>query len=173
MWRIRETRYTRNYGGVAMELNIILNDKPVKGTVEADTMLIDFLRQQGCHSVKRGCESSNCGLCTVLLENKTVLSCSYPAIRAKGHKVYTLEGLQDRALEFGGFMADEGAEQCGFCAPGFIMNVLAMVDDLEDPSDEEILEYLAGNLCRCSGYEVQLRAIKKYLTFKKEENICE
>ena len=78
----------------------------------------------------------------------------------------TLEGLQKEAEEFGRFLAAEGGEQCGFCSPGLIMNVLAMERELKNPSEEEIKEYLAGNLCRCSGYMSQLRAIRKYLLEK-------
>mgnify|MGYP000784600055 CR=1 FL=1 len=75
---------------------------------------------------------------------------------------------QEEAEEFAAFLAAEGAEQCGFCSPGFVMNVLAMVRELSDPTEEEIKEYLAGNLCRCTGYMGQLRAIKKYMSQKKE-----
>ena len=88
----------------------------------------------------------------------------------EGRRITTLEGLQEEAAEFGGFLADEGGEQCGFCSPGFIMNVLAMVRELDDPTEEEILEYLSGNLCRCSGYMSQLRAIKAFLAYKKGEH---
>ena len=103
-----------------------------------------------------------------MVDGKTVLSCAYPVARANGKIIKTLEGVREEALEFGGFMADEGAEQCGFCSPGFIMNVLAMVGQIKNPSDNEILEFLSGNMCRCSGYESQLRAIRKYLAFKDE-----
>ncbi len=153
-----------------MEIKLQLNGKMVQAQVEADTVLLDFLRAQGCYSVKRGCETANCGLCTVLVDGKSVLSCAYPAVRANGHIIYTLEGLQDRASEFGGFLAREGGEQCGFCVPGFLMHVLSMVDELDQPTDAEIMEYMAGNLCRCSGYEVQLRAIRKYLAYRKGQN---
>ena len=153
-----------------MIVKMNLNGKDIEGNVAADLMLLDFLRENGCYSVKRGCETSNCGLCTIMLDGKPVLSCTYPAIRGNGKVIVTLEGLQKEAEEFGGFMADEGAEQCGFCNPGFIINVLSMVKELEDPSEKEILEYLSGNMCRCSGYESQLRAIRKYLLFKKGEN---
>ena len=74
------------------------------------------------------------------------------AARADGKKIVTLEGMQEEAKEFGGFLADEGAEQCGFCNPGFIMNIFAMLKELENPTEEQINEYLAGNLCRCSGF---------------------
>ena len=84
--------------------------------------------------------------------------------------ITTLEGLQKEAAEFGAFLADEGADQCGFCNPGFIMNVLAMERDIDDPTDEEIKEYLSGNLCRCTGYTGQFRAVKKYLAHKRGVN---
>ena len=123
--------------------------------------------------IKRGCETANCGLCTVLVNDKPMLSCSVLAARIDGKKVTTMEGLQAEAEEFGTFLANEGAEQCGFCNPGFIMNVLAMTKELEDPTEEEIKEYLAGNLCRCSGFVGQTRSILKYLKYKKNGNIQE
>ena len=130
-------------------------------------MLIDFLRSHGCYSVKRGCETSACGLCTVLMDGKPILSCSMLAARADGRCIDTLEGLQEEAAEFVGFIADEGAEQCGFCSPGLVMNTIALLRENPHPTDEEILAYLAGNLCRCSGYESQLRGIRAYLDSRK------
>ena len=129
-------------------------------------MLLDLLRDMGCYSVKRGCDTTNCGLCTVLVNGKPSLSCAMPAARAEGKEIVTLEGLQEEAEDFGRFLAKEGAEQCGYCSPGFIMNVIAMMRELKDPSIEEIKEYLAGNLCRCSGYEGQMRAIQNYMKEK-------
>ena len=152
-----------------MELKFILNGKRVSTLIDADSLLIDVVRDLGCLSVKRGCETSNCGLCTVFVEDKPVLSCSVLAARVEGQKVTTLEGLQEEAAEFGAFLADQGAEQCGFCNPGFMMNAIAMFRENPYPSDEEILSYLAGNLCRCSGYEGQLRSIKAYLAFKDSQ----
>ena len=146
-----------------MEIKIKLNGKTVADTINADTLLIDFLRDHGCYSVKRGCETSNCGLCTVLMDGKPVLSCSMLAARADGHTIFTLEGLQEEAKEFIGYIADRGAEQCGFCNPGMVMNTIALLRENPDPTDSEICEYLAGNLCRCSGYEGQLAAIRNYL----------
>ena len=150
-----------------MELKFTLNGKKVATIIEADSLLIDVVRDLGCLSVKRGCETSNCGLCTVFVNDKPVLSCSVLAARVEGQNVTTLEGLQDEAKEFGTFVANQGAEQCGFCNPGFMMNAIAMFRENEDPSDEEILSYLTGNLCRCTGYEGQLRSIKAYIEFKK------
>lgn len=152
-----------------MELKFMLNGEMVSTAIDPDSLLIDVLRNLGCYSVKRGCESSNCGLCTVFMNDKPVLSCSVLAARAEGQRITTLEGLQEEAADFGAFIADQGAEQCGFCNPGFIMNAIAMFRENPTPSDEEILSYLAGNLCRCSGYEGQLRGIKAYLSYKKAQ----
>ena len=152
-----------------MQIQILLNEKKVTADIAPDMLLIDFLRSQGCYSVKRGCETSNCGLCTVFVDDRPVLSCSLLAARADGHKVTTLEGLQEEAEGFGAFIADEGAEQCGFCNPGLMMNGIAMFRENQDPTDKEIKEYLAGNLCRCSGYEGQLRGIRAYINYKKSQ----
>ena len=152
-----------------MELKFVLNGKKVSTIIEADSLLLDVVRDLGCLSVKRGCDSSNCGLCTVFMNDLPVLSCSVLAARAEGQVVTTLEGLQEEAEEFGTFIANQGAEQCGFCNPGLMMNAIAMFRENPDPTDEEILAYLTGNLCRCSGYEGQLRGIKSYLEFKKAQ----
>lgn len=149
-----------------MEVKFQLNGKPAAADIEPDCMLLDLLRDMGCYSVKRGCDTTNCGLCTVLVDGKPSLSCAMPAARAGGKEIVTLEGLQEEAEDFGRFLAKEGAEQCGYCSPGFIMNVIAMMRELKDPSIEEIKEYLAGNLCRCSGYEGQMRAIQNYMKEK-------
>lgn len=146
-----------------MEIKLKLNGRNVSSHIDPGLLLIDFLRDQGCFSVKRGCETSNCGLCTVLLDGKPVLSCSVLAARAAGHHVQTLEGLQEEAAEFVGFIADQGADQCGFCNPGFVMNTIALLRENPNPTDDEIRSYLAGNLCRCSGYDGQLRGIRSFL----------
>ena len=124
-----------------MQISLTLNGKKITEEIAADLLLIDFVRNHGCYSVKRGCETSNCGLCTVFLDEKPVLSCSVLAARADGHKVDTLEGL---------------------------MNAIALFRENPDPSDDEIREYLAGNLCRCSGYEGQLRGIHDFLEYKRK-----
>lgn len=152
-----------------MNISFWLNGVYRHEEVEPDTLLLDFLRQKGCYSVKRGCETANCGLCTVLMDGKPILSCSTLALRAEGKKIVTLEGMQKEAEEFGTFLANEGAEQCGFCNPGFIMNVFAMLHEIQEPTEEEIQEYLAGNLCRCSGFVGQTRSILKFLEYKKSQ----
>lgn len=152
-----------------MNISLWINGVYSHEEVAPDMLLLDFLRQKGCYSVKRGCETANCGLCTVLMDDKPVLSCSVLAVRADGRKIVTLEGMQKEAKEFGSFLANEGAEQCGFCNPGFIMNVFAMLRELKDPTEEQIKEYLSGNLCRCSGFVSQTRSILKFLKYKKAQ----
>lgn len=151
-----------------MKITITLNGRPVSDHIDPDLLLLDWLRRHKCFSVKRGCETANCGLCTVLLDGIPVLSCSTLAARADGHSVQTLEGLRAEAEAFVGYIADQGAEQCGFCNPGFVMNTIALLRENPDPTDDEIRAYLAGNLCRCSGYEGQLRGIRAYLDQKGE-----
>ena len=146
-----------------MQIETIINGHKTIWQLEADASLADVLRQEGYLSVRKGCDTSCCGLCTVWLEGKPVLSCTVPAFRAAGKEITTLEGVSEEAEAFAKVLAAEGAEQCGFCSPGFIMTVLAMKRELSQPSEEEILHYLTGNLCRCTGYLGQLRAVKTYL----------
>lgn len=152
-----------------MEITLTLNGKKLTRMVEADTVLLDFLRKEGCYSVKRGCDTTNCGLCTVFMDDKPVLSCAILAARAADHSIVTIEGMQQEAAEFGAFIADQGAEQCGFCNPGMIMNAIALLRENSEPTEAEIKEFLAGNLCRCSGYEGQLRGIQNFIAWKKAQ----
>lgn len=146
-----------------MQITLTINDKLVTWNVEKDEFLADTLRSHGLLSVKKACETSCCGLCTVWLEDKSVLSCTILSVRVHGKKITTIEGVPREAEEFARVLTAEGSEQCGFCSPGFIMNVLAMKKELVNPSEEEIIHYLTGNLCRCTGYMGQLRAVKTYL----------
>ena len=148
-----------------MNISFWLNGVYRQEEIEPGMLLIDFLREKGCYSVKRGCETANCGLCTVLVEDRPILSCSTLAARIDGKKVVTMEGMQREAQEFGSFLA----EQCGFCNPGFIMNVFAMLHEIKEPTEEQIKEYLAGNLCRCSGFVSQTTSILKFLKYKKAQ----
>ena len=152
-----------------MLIKMNLNGKDIEALIEPDMLLIDFLRSQGCLSVKRGCDTSKCGLCTVLADEKPILSCSVLTARMAGHKIVTLEGMQQEAKCLAEFIADQGAEQCGFCNPGMMMNAIAHLKENPHPTDEEILNYLAGNLCRCSGYEGQLRGMKAYIAYLEKQ----
>ena len=145
-----------------MKIEMFLNGKRVKDDIAPDMMLLDFVRKHGMKSVKRGCDTGNCGLCTLWIDEKPVLSCSTLAMHANAKTVTTLEGVQKEAEEFTRFLAEEGADQCGFCSPGFIMAVLSLKKEIPHPTAEEMKEYLAGNLCRCTGYQSQYRALCKY-----------
>lgn len=153
-----------------MNVKMILNGKEIEDIVDDDMRLLSFVRKHGCLSVKEGCDSSSCGACTVLLDGKPVLSCSVPVGRACGHSVDTLEGLREEAEAFIQYFADQGADQCGFCNPGYIVNIISLLRENPDPTDEEIKHYLAGNLCRCTGYQSQLRSLRNYLNAKNGEN---
>ena len=146
-----------------MLVELKVNGKKHKIDIEPEEYLVDTLRKVGNLSVKRGCDTGCCGLCSVWIDKKPTLSCATLTIRAINKDITTIEGLEKEAEEFAKILIAEGAEQCGFCSPGFIMTVLAMKDELENPTEEEIIHYLTGNLCRCTGYMGQLRAIKTYM----------
>lgn len=149
-----------------MKITLNLNGFHRAFEIEPDAYLLDVLRQAGCLSIKRGCDTGSCGACTVLMDGKPVLSCSMFAARADGHSITTAEGLQKKIKELADYLTEEGSEQCGYCSPGLAITILAMKEELSKPTEDEIKHYLAGNLCRCSGYVGQLRAIKKYLGVK-------
>ena len=144
-----------------MKIEFTLNGKIVTSDIKPDMTLLELLRSCGCHSVRSGCDTGNCGICTVWINDIPTLSCAYPAPRINGKSVTTIEGVQEEASVIINALAEEGADQCGYCAPGFIMSVLALLRDKPNASEKEIDEYLAGNLCRCTGYVSQARALKK------------
>lgn len=146
-----------------MQLETTINGKIVILSFAAGEFLAETLRRYGYLSVKEGCDTGSCGLCTVWLDGSPILSCATLTARMEGREITTIEALADEAEEFAGFLVAQGAEQCGFCAPGFAMTVLAMKRELTNPTVESINHYLAGNLCRCSGYKGQMRAIVKYM----------
>jgi aerobic carbon-monoxide dehydrogenase small subunit len=152
-----------NNGGFIMLIEVTINKKNFTLDVLADEFLSETLRDKGMLSIRKGCDTSCCGLCTVWIEGTPTLSCTTLAIRANGKNITTIEGVQKEAAEFAQVLVAEGAEQCGFCSPGFIMTVLAMKNELQNPTETEIIHYLTGNLCRCTGYMGQLRAVKKFL----------
>ena len=131
-----------------MLVEMIVNGEKVQADIRPDMMLLDFLRSINLKSLKRGCDTGNCGLCTVWLDEKPVLSCSVPAVRAMNHQVTTLEGVQEEAEEFSKYLAEEGADQCGYCSPGLIMNVLALKKEIQNPTPNQIKEYFAVPVIR-------------------------
>lgn len=146
-----------------MQIEVIVNHKKISLNVENNEFLSETLRAHGMLSIRKGCDTTCCGLCSVWVDGKPTLSCAMLSFRANGKHITTIEGVQEEAKIFAKILVAEGAEQCGFCSPGFIMTVLAMKNELSNPTDAEIIHYLTGNLCRCTGYLGQLRAVKKYL----------
>ena len=151
-----------------MKLNLTVNGDKKEFDVEPNEMLLDVLRRYGYKSVKRGCDTADCGTCTVLKDGKAILSCSTFAASVEGAHIITLESMGQHGdlHEIQQVFADESAFQCGFCAPGMILSTKEFMDEIQNRqnkliSESEIKERLNGNLCRCTGYESQLRALKK------------
>lgn len=146
-----------------MKITLEVNGTAYETLVEVDEMLLDTLRRLGFKSVKRGCGTTSCGICSVIVDGQLVPSCSYYSFRADGKTVLTVEGIEEEARLIGRYITAEGAEQCGFCSPGLVMAVYAMKNEIDRPSLEAVKHYLAGNMCRCSGFQGQHRGILKYL----------
>ena len=146
-----------------MEINAIVNGKTRTFDIEPGQSLASALRENGYVEVRTGCDTGSCGLCTVWLNGKPTLSCSTLAARAEGRSITTIKGVGSEGEALAKHLIAEGADQCGYCSPGFIMTVLSMKNELNNPSEEEIKHYLNGNLCRCTGYEGQTRAIMNWL----------
>ena len=142
-----------------------LNGKDVERTVDVRASLTDMLRNDfRMTSVKKGCEVGECGACNVLIDGEAFNSCIYLAVWAEGKKVRTLEGLLGPNGELSDIQqafVDEAAIQCGFCSPGFILTAVEILESGKEYTDAELRKLLSGNLCRCTGYENILRAVKK------------
>jgi aerobic carbon-monoxide dehydrogenase small subunit len=140
-----------------------INNSPTELTVSVNDRLIDVLRGQlGLTGTKEGCGIGECGACTVILDGKAVNSCLIPAASLDGHSVITIEGISENGTlhPLQEAFSRHGAVQCGFCTPGFIMSAKALLDETPHPDRKEILEAVAGNLCRCTGYEQIVAAIE-------------
>ena len=140
----------------------IVNGKEVAEYVDVRESLLDMLRNRlGLTSVKKGCEVGECGACTVIIDGETIDSCIYLAVWAEGKNIRTLEGLEKNGelTRIQEAFIEEGAIQCGFCTPGFIMSAKALLDENPDATREEIRRAISGNLCRCTGYEQLTDAI--------------
>jgi len=144
-----------------MEINLTLNGEAVALPAARSDSLLDVLRQSGYTGAKRGCNTGDCGFCTVIVNGEPIKSCIEPAIRIDGAEVETIENLgsQDDLHPIQEAFVDNAALQCGFCIPGMIMRTKALLESNPDPDDEEIRDALSGNLCRCTGYEKILDAV--------------
>lgn len=149
-----------------MKVTFYLNNILMSFDVKENEYLAETLRKCGLKSIRLGCNETSCGACTVLIDNKPVLSCGVLTGQVEGRHVITVEGIQDEALKIANCFADEGADQCGFCNVGYALVIYALKRELHNPSDDEIKDYIVGNLCRCTGYQSQLKAIRAYLEDK-------
>jgi aerobic carbon-monoxide dehydrogenase small subunit len=142
-------------------ITLKLNREQLTVEVEPSDILLDVLREKlGVKSPKIGCERGDCGACTVLLDGKSVRSCLILAIEADGHQITTVEGLShDGLTPLQRSLLKQGAFQCGFCAPGVVLSATELLEKNPRPSEAEVKEAIAGNLCRCTGYKPILDAI--------------
>jgi carbon-monoxide dehydrogenase small subunit len=147
-------------------IRIQLNQEAVECTVDDNITLLDLLRDVlDLTGTKKGCDTGECGACTVILDGKAVNACLILAVDADGSEVQTIEGIGKpklRPLQIS--FVENGAIQCGFCTPGFIMSAKALLDKIPKPTDEEIKAALSGNLCRCGSYNKILTAINKVIS---------
>lgn len=143
-----------------MIIELMLNNKETSWDIAPGATLLAALRDGGRLSVKRGCESGDCGSCTVLLDGQPVNSCVVMAARASGCSVTTLEGLLDDELmkKLQGALIDAAAVQCGYCSPGMLISLYALMKENGSVDEQEIREALTGNLCRCTGYVKPIEA---------------
>jgi len=144
-----------------------LNGLDVEFNVKPGEYLLDTLRANNIKSVKKGCDASSCGVCTVLVDDKPVLSCSMLTAKVEGHRVTTVEAIQEEAAEISECFSREGADQCGYCNAAYALMIHALKKENPNPTEQEIEDYMVGNLCRCTGYRSQQKAIKAYLGGKK------
>jgi len=147
-----------------MKINITVNGKKQEWDVAADEFLSDALRRYGYTSVKIGCSDGACGVCTVMLDDKPIVSCEYLAVRANGKTVLTAEGLGEEGDKIVDALVIRGGEGCGYCAPGYTVLAYAAKKELpKDATYDQVKAYLDGNLCRCTGYVVRVEALMAYL----------
>jgi glyceraldehyde dehydrogenase small subunit len=154
------------------ELRLVVNGQPYELYVNPKTLLVEVLRDHlGLTGTKRGCSSSTCGACTVLLNGASVKSCSILALQADGGEVFTVEGLASGAElhPLQEAFLDHGAFQCGFCTAGMLMSAKALLDENPEPTKEQIKEGIDGNICRCTGYNSIIRAVSAVVNGEYKE----
>lgn len=146
-----------------MKINVKINGDQKTLEIAPDDRLSEALRANGYLGVKVGCESGNCGSCTVIVDGRAVKSCIMFAAQVHEREVVTIEGIGNPSnphpLQTA--FAEEGGVQCGFCVPGMIVAAKVFLDKIPDPTDEQIKEAINGNICRCTGYIKQINAIKR------------
>jgi len=145
-----------------MKIKLTVNRKVHEVQIDPGEMLLDVLRRLGYKSVRKSCDSASCGNCTVLLEGKPILSCITFAASVDNCSIETVEGLSDNKElhPIQEAILETGGSQCGYCISGLTLTIKSLLDENPDPTEEEIKKGLVGNLCRCTGYESQINAVK-------------
>lgn len=148
---------------MSVNVSFVLNGEQVSADVEPRTLLVEMIREElGRTGTHVGCDTSQCGACVIHVDGRSVKSCTMLAVQADGAEVKTIEGVASNGelhpLQ-AAFREHHGL-QCGFCTPGMIMSALDLIEQNPDPSEAEIREWLEGNLCRCTGYQNIVRAVK-------------
>ena len=145
-----------------MKISVKINGRTEHWDVQPHEILLDVLRRYGHTDVKRGCDTGNCGACTVLVDGTARTSCTMFAVQAQGHEITTIQGLGDAVNPhpLQEAWVEVGAVQCGFCTPGMILSAKALLDENPLPAKEEIRDALSGNLCRCTGYVKPVKAVE-------------
>ena len=146
-----------------MKVSFSVNGREVSGDVEPRTQLVDFLRYElGLTGTHVGCDTSQCGACVVHVDGRSVKSCTLLAVQAEGTQVTTIEGLADGDTlhPMQAAFREEHGLQCGFCTPGMIMSALDLLQNNAEPAENEIRDWLEGNLCRCTGYDNIVKSIQ-------------
>lgn len=146
-----------------MKINLKINGQSRQFLIEPNEYLLDVLRKNDYLSVRRGCDNTSCGVCTVLIDNKPVPSCSVLAARCENKEITTVEGIEKEVEKLAKYFGELGADQCGYCNPSMALTVYSLKLENKNANIEEVKEYLVGNLCRCTGYVAQHEAIMKYL----------
>ena len=153
-------------------LTCTINGKKVEKMIDVRASLTDVLRDDfRLTSVKKGCEVGECGACTVIIDGETIDSCIYLAVWAAGKNIRTLEGLEKNGelTRIQEAFIEEGAVQCGFCTPGFIMSATVLLEQGKELTREEIKKKMSGNLCRCTGYQNIVNAVEKVMRENTEK----
>ena len=146
-----------------MKVSFSVNGTEVSGDVEPRTLLVDFLRNDlGLTGTHVGCDTSQCGVCVVHVDGRSIKSCTLLAVQAGGTQVTTIEGLADGDTlhPMQAAFREEHGLQCGFCTPGMIMSAIDLLQNNADPTEQEIRDWLEGNLCRCTGYHGIVKSIQ-------------
>lgn len=151
-------------------MKLVVNNREYDLDILPGETLLETLRKIGIYSVRKGCNTASCCVCTVIVNKKPVLSCSYLTRRLGNKEVLTVEGLGEKAEIIADLLAEEGADQCGYCGPALINTIVGLEFENPKPSQKDIDDFLKANLCRCTGYKGQNRAIKKYFNLKEREN---